>query len=56
MSMYAKVRPSITRNINGSVTLAMIVNGYRVHQTYYGYTLREAIKQFRTFVEFEAGS
>lgn len=41
----------VTKNINGSFTLATIHNGYRVWQTYYGYTLKDCKQMFREYLK-----
>ena len=42
---------TVTRNINGSITLSIIQGGYRIAKTYYGYTLAEAKALFREYVK-----
>jgi hypothetical protein len=32
---------------NGAYEISDIIGGYRVARTYYGYTKREAVKQFK---------
>lgn len=39
-----------TKNLNGSLTLSEIVNGYLFTRTYYGYTKLEALRRFRAEV------
>ena len=41
---------SVTKNINGSITLSDVVRNQLVAKTYYGYTLREARVDFRAIV------
>ncbi len=41
---------TVTRNLNGSLTLSTIAAGHLVQQTYYGYTKREAQRLFRTHI------
>ena len=38
---------SVTKLHNGAWEVAMMINGYRVHSTYYGYTKREAVAAFK---------
>lgn len=38
---------STVKNPNGSWTVSEIVDGYLVTRTYYGYTRRESLAQFR---------
>lgn len=33
---------TVTRNANGSLTVSMMWKGYRVKETFYGYTVKEA--------------
>jgi len=42
---------SITRNLNGGITISDIVNGYLVQRTYYGYSVRECKKLFKSEVK-----
>ncbi len=37
----------VMRNINGSITVSGIINGYRVQRVYFGYTARQARRMFR---------
>ena len=37
---------------NGAVEVSDVINGYLVRRTYYGYTIREAMRLFRK--EFKA--
>ncbi len=41
----------VNSNNNGSIVISTIHKGYRVKQTYYGYTLREAKRQFRVWLK-----
>ncbi len=36
--------------INGSIAISTMHNGYRVHQTYYGYSEKEAKAKFRQYL------
>lgn len=38
---------TIERNQHGAWVISDIIDGYRVHRQYYGYTKREAIAEFR---------
>lgn len=38
---------TVTKNLNGSLTLASVVNGHRIQRVYFGYSLREAKRLFR---------
>ena len=38
---------SIDRNSEGAWRISEIINGYLITKTYYSYTKREAIRQFR---------
>jgi len=42
---------SITVNHDKSITISTIHKGYRRHQQYFGYTKREAVKQFRQWLQ-----
>lgn len=50
------LEPSATRNPNGSITVADIVNGYRESHTYYGYSEEEAVAAFIAEFESRGGS
>lgn len=41
---------SFSRTFQGAWELSAIVNGYRVHQQYMGYTKREAEAEFRSWL------
>lgn len=45
--MSARLVVSATRNHDGAWVVAAIVDGYRKFRMYYGYTKREAMRQFR---------
>jgi len=38
---------NIFKNNNGSYEISEVVNGYRVHQVYIGYTKIKAMKEFK---------
>jgi len=42
---------TITRNTNGSITIATIHNGYREHMTYYGYSVNECKQLFKEYLK-----
>jgi len=42
---------TITKNAWGYLVISDILNGYRVQQTYVGYTKKEAISLFKKFKE-----
>jgi len=42
---------NVTKNPNGSLTLSIMHNGYRVHKTYYFYTLQEAKRLFKAYLK-----
>lgn len=42
---------SITRNLNGSLTLATVAAGRLISYTYYGYTREQATRMFRAYVK-----
>lgn len=45
---------TVERKHNGAYYISDIVGGYRIHQTYYFYTRREAIAAFREFSRKQA--
>ncbi len=46
--------PTVTRNLNASLTLSTIEYGRLIQYTYYGYTKREAVRLFREHVRNES--
>lgn len=38
---------NVEYNYNGGITLYFCFSGYLEHKTYYGYTLKAAIREFR---------
>ena len=41
---------TLTRNIDGSLTISTIYDNYHVHRTYFYYTKMEAIKLFKIYL------
>lgn len=41
------MQPTVTKLHNGALEVSDIIGGYLVRRTYYGYTKREAIAQFK---------
>lgn len=42
---------TIERNHHGAYVITAIINGYLVTRQYYGYTKRDAIREFKTMME-----
>jgi hypothetical protein len=43
--------PIIERNASGDYVVSDIVAGVRLHRQYFGYTKREAIRQFKAYAK-----
>jgi|688.fasta_scaffold2170429_1 hypothetical protein len=41
---------NIERNHNGSITVSTIVRGHLIRRTFYGYTVKEARAEFRSYL------
>jgi len=42
---------TVTKNINGSITVSTVYNGYREHMTYYGYSIKECKQLFKEYLK-----
>ena len=41
---------NINKNQNGSVLITDIINNNWIHQTYYGYSIKQATKLFKQYI------